>query len=94
MSATDVYLFSTNLFRDLSINDAIKKFYPKDKSKAERVAKKISVALNKSRYKTKMNQLTPSQRKKVLNEIWKEEDNLSGIVRIYDNMEDFNRKGF
>jgi len=94
MSATDVYLFSTNLFRDLSINDAIKKFYPKDKTKAERVAKRISVALNVSRYKTKMNKLSASQRKKVLNEIWKEEDNLSGIVRVYDNMEDFNRKGF
>lgn len=94
MKAIETYLFQTNAYSQLSINEAMKKFYNKSKSKAERVARAISVALNKSRYKTKMYALTNSQREKVLAQIAKEENNLKGIVRVFDDKEQFDKKGF
>lgn len=93
-SAMEVYLFNTNLYGDLSINEAIKKFYSEDANKAESVAKAISVDLNISRYNTKMKDLSSSQKQRVINVILKEESGLKGVVRVFDSMEEFNEKGF
>lgn len=93
-SAMEVYLFNTNLYGDLSINEAIKKFYSGDANKAESVAKAISVDLNISRYNTKMKDLSSTQKQRVINVILKEESGLKGVVRVFDSMEEFNDKGF
>ena len=94
LAAVQVYLFNTNIYTKLSINDAIKKFYTGNKDKAERVAKAISVALNVSRYKTIMSSLSSSQKEKVLKVIGKEEKQLAGIVRVFKNLKEFEQKGF
>jgi len=94
MAAVQVYLFNTNLYSKLSINDAMKKFYADDKDKAESVAREISRVLNVSRARTKMNSLSTSQKKKVLNVIEKREKQLAGISRVFKNMKEFEKKGF
>ena len=94
MGAVEVYLFNTNIYQGLSIDEAIKKFYAADKVKSERVAKAISVALNLSRFKTKMTKLSESQKKKLLSVIRNEEMKLKGITRLFSSMEEFNQKGF
>lgn len=94
IQAVDIYLFSTNRFANLSINDAMQKFYSKSKAKAERVARRISVALDKSRFNTKMIDLSRGQRELVLKEILKEDAALSGLVRLYNNIDQFKSEGF
>lgn len=92
--ALEIYLFNTNLYANLSINDAIKKFYSESSSKGERVAKEISILLNISRYKNIMKDLSDSQKEKIVNKIWEEETSLNGIVRYYTSVEEFKEKGF
>jgi hypothetical protein len=94
MIALETYLFSTNLYRNLSIQEAMKKFYGSDKTSAETVARGISVALNVSRYKTKLSSLKNSQKVKMIKVIQDHVGDLKGITRIYNDMDDFNKRGF
>ena len=92
--ALETYLFGTNLYRNLTIQDAMKKFYGSDAKQAEATAKAISIALNISRYRTKLSSLNNSQKVKMIDVIKKKELELEGITRIYNDMDDFNKRGF
>ena len=94
MQALEVYLFGTNLYKDLTIQGAMQKFYADDKSDAEEVARQISVDLKISRYNTKLASLSNTQKITMLKTIGEHERNLKGIVRVYDSMEEFRQKGF
>ena len=94
IKALEIYLFNTDRFADLSINDAMIKFFSDSEEKAISIAKKISVALNKSRTRTIMRSLTADQREKVLNVILAEDRALSGETRIYRDEADWRVRGF
>jgi hypothetical protein len=94
MQALEVYLFSTNLYNNLTIQNAMQKFYADDKEDAEEVAKQISVDLNLSRHRTTLSSLNNQQKITMLKTIGEHERNLKGVVRVYDSMEEFREKGF
>ena len=94
MNALEVYLFSTNLYNNLTIQNAMQKFYADDKTDAEEVAKQISVDLNLSRHRTTLSSLNNQQKITMLKTIGEHEKNLKGVVRVYDSMEEFRQKGF
>lgn len=93
IAAIEVYLFSTNIYKDLTIDEAMKKFYENSKDATE-VAKDISTALNKSRARTKMSDLNDSQKAKLIKVIVDRETSLKGVTRVFDSMDDFKEKGF
>lgn len=91
--ALEIYLFNTDRYSKLTVDEAMIKFFGKG-DKATSIAKKISVALNRSRFKTSMGSLTDDQRKKVLNVILENNRALKGETRIYKNLSDWKKRGF
>lgn len=94
LRALEIYLFNTDRYASLSINEAMIKFFSDSKEKAITIAKKISVVLNRSRTATKMRDLSADQRNKILQVILEEDRALAGETRLYENEADWKRRGF
>lgn len=93
--ALEMLLFESNQnYKEMSVTDAIKKFAPtkdgfKPATYAKAVAQAAGVSLN-----TKLKDFTESQRTKFLDEIEKIEEYGQGKVQVFENEDDWKKRGY
>lgn len=93
--ALEMLLFESNQnYKEMSVTDAIKKFAPtkdgfKPATYAKAVAQAAGVSLN-----TKLKDFTESQRTKFIDEIEKIEEYGQGKVQVFENEDDWKKRGY